>query len=245
MKILLLQARYEDDPARAEEVETFAAACGLAADAFVAHDLLAGPPSRSQLAATDVLMVGGSGDFYLSQGDLPNLDDTLAFLREVVASGYPTFASCFGYQCLVLALGGELVFDPENAEVGTFDLRPTPAAADDELFGLLPSPFAAQLGHKDRASRPPVGTVNLASSERCAHQALRVPGKPIWATQFHPELDRKTNYGRFQRYLDGYAAELSPEELDRAHLRFRDSPDTALLLPRFLELVRGGARNDV
>lgn len=239
MKILLLQARYEDDPARAEEVETFAAACGLGTDAFVPHDLLAGPPSRSQLATADILMVGGSCDFYLSHGDLPHLDDTLAFLREVVANGYPTFASCFGYQCLVLALGGELVFDPENAEVGTFDLEPTAAAADDELFGLLPSPFAAQLGHKDRASRPPVGTVNLASSHRCAHQALRVPGEPIWATQFHPELDRETNYGRFQRYLEGYAAELSPEELDRVHLRFRDSPDTARLLPRFLELVRG------
>lgn len=238
MRILLLQARYEEDPARAEEVRTFASACDFAESAFRPHDLLEGPPTRTDLADADVLMVGGSGDFYLSQGDLPYLDDTLAFLREVVASGYPTFASCFGYQCLVLALGGELVFDPENAEVGTFDLEPTAAAVDDELFGILPAPFAAQLGHKDRASRPPAGTVNLASSERCVHQALRIPGEPIWATQFHPELDRKTNYGRFQRYLDGYAAELSPEELDRAHLRFRDSPDTARLLPRFLELVR-------
>lgn len=238
MRILLLQARYQDDPARTEEVSTFARACGLEAEAIVPHDLLAGPPSRRDLAGVDVLMAGGSGDFYLSHGDLPHLDDTLAFLRDVVASGYPTFASCFGYQCLVLALGGELAFDPGNAEVGTFDLRPTPAAAGDELFASLPTPFAAQLGHKDRVSRPPAGAVNLASSERCAHQALRLPGKPIWATQFHPELDRETNYGRFQRYLDGYAAELSPEEIDRAHLRFRDSPDTARLLPRFLELVR-------
>lgn len=239
MRVLLLQARYQEDPARREEVETFARVCGLEREAMVPHDLLSGPPSRSQLASVDVLMAGGSGDFYLSQRDLPHLDETLAFLREVVASGYPTFASCFGYQCLVLALGGELVFDPENAEVGTFDLWPTAAARDDELFGPLPSPFAAQLGHKDRTARPPVGTVNLASSERCAHQALRVPGAPVWATQFHPELDRDANWGRFQRYRAGYAAELSPEEIDRAHLRFRDSPDTAGLLRRFLEIVGG------
>ena len=237
MRILLLQARYADDPAKAEEVRTFARACRLPRDDFATHDLLTGPPEPPDLDGYDALMVGGSGDFYLSQGDLPYLDETLSFLRLVVDRGHPTFASCFGYQCLVLALGGELTHDVANTEIGTLDLHLTDAGTEDELFGVLPQRFAAQLGHKDRALRPPSGTVNLAYSDLCALQALRVPGKPIWAAQFHPELDRDANYGRFLRYLEGYASELPALELERAHLRFRDSPEASGLLPRFLELL--------
>ena len=238
MKILLLQARYPDDPALQEEVRSFARSCEIDEESFVPHDLLVGPPTTDTLAEVDVVMVGGSGDFYLSQGDLPRLDQTLDFLREVVERSVPTFASCFGYQCLILALGGELTHDPASMEVGTFELLLTPYGREDELFGSLPATFGAQLGHKDRALHPAPGTRNLAASELCALQALRVPDKPIWATQFHPELDRAANYGRFQRYMAGYSAELPEQELERVHLRFRDSPDASRLLPRFLRLIR-------
>lgn len=237
MKVLLLQARYSDDPALGEEVSSFARACGLDIDAFRCHDLLTGPPDLEVLSTTDVLMIGGSGDFYLSQGDLPRLEETLVFLRQVVDRGHPTFASCFGYQCMVLALGGELTYDPPAMEVGTFDLRLTDHGRQDELFGALPPVFSAQLGHKDRALQPAAGTINLARSELCALQALRVPGKPIWATQFHPELDREANHGRFKRYLDGYSTELPPQELERVHLRFKESTEASRLLPHFLRLV--------
>ncbi len=237
MRVLLLQARYSDDPALHEEVRSFARTCDLTPDSFVPHDLLTGPPDLGVLDSVDVVMAGGSGDFYLSQGDLPLLDSTLEFLAEVVERSVPTFASCFGYQCLVLALGGELTYDPPAMEVGTFDLWLTEHGRADELFNVLPDVFSAQLGHKDRALRPPPGTLNLASSELCALQALRVPGKPIWATQFHPELDRTANYGRFQRYMAGYSAELPEQELERVHLRFRESPEASLLLPRFLRLI--------
>ena len=238
MKILLLQARHPDDPAKAEEVGSFARRSGVELKAITPHDLLQGPPALEELNGWDVLMVGGSGDFYLSQGDLPFQEETLSFLGGVVERGFPTFASCFGYQCLVVALGGELLYDPQNTELGTLDIHLTPAGIEDELFSILPATFAGQLGHKDRAIHPPPGLPNLAFSDRCAHQALRVPDKPIWATQFHPELDRETNYGRFQTYLDGYANAMSPDELARAHLHYRESPETATLLPAFLEIVR-------
>jgi GMP synthase (glutamine-hydrolysing) len=239
MQVLLLQARYADDPAKVDEVESFARATGLGTEAWLPHDLLTGPPTADAAEACDALMIGGAGDFYLSQGDLPHLDATLEYLRQVVEDGHPMFASCFGYQCLVLALGGELIFDPQNGEVGTLQLHTTAHARQDPLFDLLPETFAAQLGHKDRTLHPPTGTLNLAFSERCAHQALRVPDRPVWATQFHPELDREANFRRFEIYLEGYSGYLSPDEQERAHLRFGDSPDTWKLLPRFLELVGG------
>ena len=69
------------------------------------------------------------------------------------------------------------------------------------------------------------------------HQALRVPHRPIWASQFHPELDRKANEDRYRHYLDGYAPHMSAEELAAALERFDDSPEASDLLRRFMELV--------
>ncbi len=239
LRILLLQARDEDDPMREEEVLSFAEKSGLTPEQFDQHDLLAGPPELSQVLGHDAMMVGGSGDYYVSKRNLPAFDELLEVLAEVVAAGHPTFASCFGFQLLTVALGGEIVHDPPATEVGTYEVRLTAAGAKDALLGSLPPWFMAQLGRKDRASRLPEGLTTLASSELCSHQAFRVPGRPVWATQFHPELDKRTNRDRFMRYLDGYAMHMTPEEKRAALDRFYESPEAARLLPAFLRLVFG------
>lgn len=238
-RILLLQARLPDDPVRREEVESFAERADLPVSAFEPWDLLAGPPSLAHARRCDALMVGGSGDFSVSRGDLPALDRLLDFLAEWSEAGVPTFASCFGFQCLVAALGGEVVHDPDATEVGTFDLNLTEAGRRDELFGELPQRFAAQLGRKDRAARLPDGVPNLVRSERCPFQALRLPGRPVWATQFHPELDRAANLARFERYGAGYGGRFRAPEL-------RESPQASRLLRLFVaRVVRGLAREQV
>lgn len=239
LRVLLLQARNPDDPAKAEEARSFAARCGLLPHQVVSHDLLGGPPSLARLRRHDAMMVGGSGEFYVSKGNLSRFRETLDFLVEVVTVGHPTFASCFGFQCLVEALGGEIVYDPDTVEVGTFELTLTEAGRTDPLFGQLPERFLAQLGHKDRAAADLDGTPTLARSERVAVEALRIPGQPVWASQFHPELDRHTNLGRYKVYLDGYAKTMSPEERRRSLASFRDTPATMDLLERFLRLVFG------
>ncbi len=239
LKILLLQARHADDPVRAEERQSFADKTGLDPERIVPHDLLAGSPDINQARRHDAVMVGGSGDFSISNGDLPHLEGHLEFLRELVDQGHPLFASCFGFHLLVEALGGQIVHDPANTEVGTYDLELTAAGRRDPLFGVLPPKFAAQMGRKDRAGRLPEGLPNLARSQRNPHQAFRIPGKPMWATQFHPELDATTNLGRFKRYLKGYSEHLSPEERQERLRCFHGSPETERLLPRFLQLVFG------
>ena len=236
-KILLMQARNADDPMAAHEHRCFVVQTGLPAGNVVVHDLCAGPPSLAEVRGYDALMVGGSGDYYVSDGNLPHFEGFLDLLREVVAAGHPTFASCFGYQSLVAALGGEILKDTANTEVGTYVLTLTADGRADELFGDLPDRFNAQLGRKDRAVRHPDGIPNLANSEAIPFQALRVPGAPIWATQFHPELDRVTNADRYIHYLEGYAAHLSDEDRANALDRFRDSPETSGLLRRFVELI--------
>lgn len=236
-KVLLLQARHADDPMAAHEHACFVERSGLPGDSMSIHDLCEGPPSISRVREFDALMVGGSGDFYVSKGDLPAFDEFLELLRQIVAIGHPTFASCFGYQSMVRALGGEVLFDVDNTEVGTYELALTEDGRSDELFGELPDRFNAQLGHKDRAVSHPDGIPNLASSAASPFQALRVPGKPIWASQFHPELDRSTNEDRYRHYLDGYASHMSDEERAASLDRFHESPEASDLLQRFVALV--------
>jgi GMP synthase (glutamine-hydrolysing) len=239
IRVLLLQARHGNDPAKREEVEFFASRCGICADQFRPHDLLQGVPSLEAARRYDAVMVGGAGEFYVSRRDLSAHDEIVDFLGTLSQSGIPTFASCFGFQFLVEALGGQIVFDGENVEVGTFEMTLTQAGRDDPLFRDLPDAFLAQLGRKDRAADHVQGALTLASSQRAPVQAIRVPGQPVWASQFHPELDCEANLGRYYRYLDGYAAAMTEDERQAALASFRDSPHTADLLERFLRLVLG------
>ncbi|UCG24827.1 MAG: type 1 glutamine amidotransferase [Chloroflexota bacterium] len=237
LSILLLQARQTNDEAKGEERHSFAEMAGIDVGKIVPLDLLKETPTLEQIQRHDALMVGGSGAYYVTKGNLPGFQKLLNVLREVVEVGHPTFASCFGFQLLVEALGGDVVYDPDNMEVGTYQLRLTDEGRRDELFGYLPAAFRAQLGHKDRADRLPSAVLNLASGENAPIQALRVPGKPIWATQFHPELSREENLKRFNRYLDGYAALMSQDELQETLARFDHSPEANELIARFLQLV--------
>lgn len=239
LRCLLLQIRDPDDPVIEEERESFAEKAGLEVEQIDLHNLLDGPPTRAEVEACDAVLVGGSGDYYVSKGHMPRFDELMRFFIEMADRGYPTFASCFGFQLMVRALGGEIVHDVANTELGTLELSLTEAGARDPLMGTLPQNFNAQLGHKDRAETLPPGFENLATSPRCEFQAFRVPGKPMWATQFHPELDSITNKGRYLRYLEGYSEHLSREEREATLESYRPSLETGDLLKRFVELVFG------
>lgn len=237
LRLLLLQIREPDDPVIEEERVSFAEKAGLGVEQIPLHNLLDGPPTRAEVESCDGVLVGGSGDYYVSKGHMPGVDELMRFFVEIADRGVPTFASCFGFQLMVHALGGEIVHDVGNTELGTLELALTEAGKRDPVMGILPPTFNAQLGHKDRAERLPPGFENLATSNRCQFQAFRVPDKPIWATQFHPELDSETNKGRYIRYLEGYSEHLTEEERNATLETYRPSPETGELLKRFVELV--------
>ena len=238
MSLLLLQARPASDAVLSEERRSFAEVAGLAIEEVEAWNIVElGAPSREKARRHDALLVGGSGDFLVSGRNMPHIEETLSFLADVADMGLPMFASCFGFQCLVEALGGRIVYDPEHAEVGTFDVTLTELGLADPLMGTLPRVFAAQLGRKDRAETLPAGVVNLATSDACPSQALRIPGKSIWASQFHPELTEATNRHRFYAYLENYQSVMAPGALRDIANSFRPSPETGRLLREFVRLV--------
>ena len=68
-----------------------------------------------------------------------------------------------------------------------------------------------------------------------SHQALRIPGTLIWASQFHPELDDQGNRDRCVAYIKEFG------EIEG--YRALPSPDALTILPRFLELTVAGMRS--
>lgn len=230
MRFRLLQARAPGDPVRGEERVSFAAKMGVDVDRVLPFDLLS-ERYRPFDEGVDAVLVGGSGDWSVTD-DAPWVAAFCDGLAEVSARGVPMFASCFGFQALVVGLGGQVQTDPSSAEVGSFDLTATAESQDDPVFAALGASFVAQLGHKDRATALPSTVTLLASSARCPYQALRVTGAPVWATQFHPELTMSENQARYERYAAKYRAAF---DADRP-APFRASR-TELLLRRFYEVV--------
>lgn len=239
MRFRLLQARLRDDPVREEERLAFAIRLDVSSDQVEAFDVLSGRASHDRIIdGVDAILVGGSGAFSVLD-DVPWMASFVDTLGGLADSGFPTFASCFGFQGMVVALGGEVVHDEERSEVGSFELRRTAEAGSDPLFAALPHRFVAQLGHKDRASRLPSSLINLAESDRCPFQAFRVEGKPVYATQFHPELTREDNLLRMERYFDMYAEAFGAGETRRMMDAFLPSPESNALLRQFRAFVSG------
>lgn len=213
----LLQARLPTDLVRAEERASFAAKLDVSLDQVLPWDLIQGADPNAIMDGVDAVLVGGSGAFGVGD-DAPWLPAFFDALGTIADRGFPMFASCFGFQGLVVAMGGVVRTDPEGSEVGSYDLEVTAHAATDPVFASLPTVFTAQEGHKDRAITLPAGLTHLVRSPRCEFQAVRVTDKPIWATQFHPELSGQENALRFSRYFELYkhvfGEELAREKLE-------------------------------
>ncbi|MCB9761342.1 MAG: type 1 glutamine amidotransferase [Alphaproteobacteria bacterium] len=236
IRFLLLQARNPDDPVRDEERDAFAERLHVEPGQIRRACLLTENVDMRTLQGADMLLVGGSGEYSVLD-DHDGIRAAKDFLAEVADRGFPTFASCFGFQLMVEGLGGRVITDEPNAEVGTYQLSVTEHGANDPLFGRLPIHFQAQLGHKDRAEVMPEVVVNLARSARVPYQALRVANKPVYAAQFHPELSYARNRGRLERYFDYYSYVFGDHEARRMlEEDFRPSPEASELLDRYVRI---------
>lgn len=237
--ILLLQARRSGDESARHEHECFARRCQVPLEAFTILNMAVEPFDASSLSGHDMVMVGGAGDFSVAAGGFDWLGDLLELMREVVRREMPMFASCFGFQAIVEALGGRVESDESMAELGTHRVYLTDAGLADPLFGEHPEEFDAQFGHNDSATQVPDDLIVLAASSCCPHQAIRYRDLPIVATQFHPELSWRDNAQRYMTYLQNYAdSGVSREEAEQRALEMhRPSPHANSLLVQFMKQV--------
>lgn len=236
-RFLLLQVREPGDPMAAHEALAFRRALGLEEDQLGVFDLLTDAPPPGLFDRIDVVLIGGSGDHSVVRGG-PWLSAALGAMETLYERSIPTFASCWGFQALARALGGRVVTDHGRAEVGVLRLDLTEAGRRDPVFGPLGSGFPVVIGHEDIVDELPEGAVSLASSATIENEALMFPGKPIYATQFHPELDRDDLIQRIAAYPP-YLELTGARSIEEFRAVTPETPGATSLLRRFVEEVVG------
>lgn len=107
------------------------------------------------------------------------------WIRKHVERGTPLLGICYGHQSICRAIGGlKAVRQAKVSEYGWTQIR---VVAPSPLFEGMPREFYSYSSHQDEVSELPVGFQLLAASDRCAIQAYRMAGKPVFGVQFHPE----------------------------------------------------------
>lgn len=240
LRFLLLQVRNPDDPMRHHEVQSFSRCFGCPTDSIEVFDLLTGAPSPATLTGADVVLLGGSGDYSVARGG-PWLAEALDAMVTLYETKKPTFASCWGFQAMARALGGEVVTDHSRAEVGSIWLELTAEGETDPVFGPLGRRFQVQIGHEDIVTALPPQATLLASSDLVENEAFRLEGAPIYATQFHPEIDRRGLIDRLRSYPSymPLAGAATVEELEAIT---PETPHTVGILTRFLDVALAATR---
>lgn len=227
---LLLQIRDADDPIRQHEIDCFANALTIHHEQLQTFDLLSDSLTADILQAADMVLIGGSGR-YSAVGDSTWLGAALESLRLVHQTARPTFASCWGFQAMARAMGGQVEHRPDIAEVGSMEVRLTKAGLEDELLSHCGEQFFAQLGHEDFVTRLPDKCLLLAESDRSL-QAYRFSGLPIYCTQFHPELMKSDLAVRLAAYPE-YVELATGMKLEKLLESLKETDAAREILTRF------------
>lgn len=204
LKVLLLQIR-DNKQVREEELVSFGRYSGLAASQFDTLNVF-DTPSFPITAADkyDALFVGGASEASVLEPEIYTfVPPSIQLLQHCIERGTPVFASCYGFQLAVLALGGCIIRDNADYEMGTIPINLSAAATHDPVFSGTPSPFMAVSVHRERATSAPAHCTELAFTEKCCH-AFKVNDKPFWAFQFHPEVDKQILVERLTVFKDKY-----------------------------------------
>lgn len=236
LRILYLQIR-NDPVTRVEELQEFARHSQLNEKQFTILNVFDEPIFSSDCAdAYDAVFVGGSSDASVLKPDqYPFIHPAKKLLKHCVEQSIPVFASCFGFQLGVEALGGIVIHDPQRMEMGIYPMQLTPAASEDQLFADIPDPFLVVSGHKERAIKLPPHTQLLAFTERCPYHAFKVMDKPFYGFQFHPEVDHHDLAARITRYQDRYLESDGALQsiLDNLH----PTPESNQLIQKFVDRI--------
>lgn len=235
LRILLMQIRQEAET-RVEELESFAKYAGLQESQFGVLNLFDQTEfDASILQDYDALFVGGSSEASVLEPDTyPFVIPAQALLGECIRLKFPVFASCFGHQLAVMALGGEVVSSVGTFEMGSIPIKLRPAAAEDPLYQDIPDNFLAISVHRELNTRIPEGCIELAYTDVCCH-SLKVIDAPFWTTQFHPEVDLDVLVRRLTLFRKKYTenADHLQQVLDSAE----ETPESNGLLKKFVDRV--------
>jgi len=235
LKLLLLQIR-DGAQVRQEELESFAEYCGLRLDQIDVLNVFDTPEFENNIIDPyDALLVGGASEANVLLPDqYPFVDDCQGLISHCAECSIPVFASCFGFQLAVLALGGSILHKEKDFEMGTVPISLANAAWDDSLFRDTPDQFYAVSVHKQYANNLPRNCTTLAYTEQCIH-AFRLKDKPFWAFQFHPEVDKRVLVERLTFYKEKYTD--GDGHLDQVLSSAQETPESNALMGKFVQRI--------
>ncbi|MCP4895728.1 MAG: type 1 glutamine amidotransferase [bacterium] len=233
LRLVLLQVRNHQSSLM-QERECFIERAGISAHQLRCINIVQEPQVRfSEIEDAHAVLIGGAGDYSVTETH-PFTEPLSDLAHRLVDADRPLFAACWGHQFLAAHFGGEVVRDVDRAEIGTYDVSLTELGSTDPLLEPLPTAFPAQLGHQDRVERLGSDWDELAFSDLCANQMIRLRDKPVYGTQFHSEMDEARLRERIKVYLQNYMPD--PDEYNAMCSRLRPSLDADQLINRFLEL---------
>ena len=233
LKALLIQIR-EDSGVKKEELNSFAKHSGLSIDQIDSFDVFETPSFTDDITNSyDLIFVGGASDAsVLEPKKYPFVASLIETLRGCAEKRIPTFASCFGFQAAILALGGEIIHQAEGFEMGTYPIKIT--ENENSLFKGIQNNFQAISVHKEKAIDVPDNCKVLGRTANCIH-IFQYKDHPFYGFQFHPELDRPTLVERLRFYQKKYTADSA--HFEKIIKSLSETPDSNKLLSNFIQNI--------
>lgn len=184
------------------------------------------------------VMLGGSGEFYLTKGDGEGgwRDDALSFIDMVIESGTPLLGLCFGFQLIALREGARFVSDESMQETGTYRAQLLPGAENDPIFSQLEHEFDVPLAHKDTAVHFPDSVIPLVRTQAVDVEAFRLAGKDVWAALFHAEMSHVCMGERLKMSPEYMNDDSGVEEYIKEH--FTPTPEAEKVIRLFIEYAQ-------
>ena len=240
LRILLIQIR-KDPFALPAEKAGFVSLSGLSDHNFVVLDVFREPDFTSAILDDfDAFMIGGLSDDPSDSLEIPEyfnpwIDNLFALMKYAIKIKKPGLLSCGGFMLASIMLGAEVLIDPDQQELGIYDIFLTDEAQKDPLFAQFPSSFKAVSGHIKTTNTVPERCSLLAYSRRCGVHGIKVIGAPFYAFQFHPEVRCADLQARIKLYKEKY---FDKEEAYQQFIDLMDdTSDANRMISKFVELV--------
>ena len=104
----------------------------------------------------------------------------------------------------------------------------------DPVFKGVKDEFPALSIHRQYSINLPENLDLLAYTEQCLH-SFKLRDKPLWAFQFHPEVDRATVFQRLAIYKKKYTE--SEEQFEQVLDSLVETPESHNLMLNFVNRV--------